>query len=66
MLSKLIGPELAQAYYNRGNAYSKLNQYERAVKDFDRALKLRETLPDRGARDYYSLGEIMKRMENFV
>ena len=60
-----IDPKLAQAYNNRGNAYFRLNRYEKAIEDFDKALKLRETLPDRGARVYHSLGETMKEMENF-
>jgi tetratricopeptide (TPR) repeat protein len=60
-----INPELAQAYNNRGSAYSDLNQPEKAIEDFDRALELQENLPDKGARVYYFLGGALEKVKNF-
>ncbi|MHC4197506.1 MAG: tetratricopeptide repeat protein [Planctomycetota bacterium] len=34
-----------QAYFNRGNAYAELGQYERAIADFDRALEIDPSSP---------------------
>jgi tetratricopeptide (TPR) repeat protein len=46
-------------------AYSKLNQQEKAIKDYDRALELQENLPDKGARVYYFLGDALEKVKNF-
>ncbi len=35
-----IGDECKDVYYNRGNAYAKLKNYQRAIEDFEQALKL--------------------------
>ena len=35
-----IDPKYAMAYYNRGNAYRKLGQYQQAMKDYDQAVRL--------------------------
>ena len=32
---------LAEAYYKRGSSYNELKQYERAIKDFDKAIALK-------------------------
>ena len=36
----LIGPDLAIAYYERGNAYANLGDLARAIADYDEALRL--------------------------
>jgi tetratricopeptide (TPR) repeat protein len=33
-----INPNLAVAYYNRGNAYSDLKDYQNAIRSYDRAI----------------------------
>jgi len=35
-----LNPNFAEAYYNRGNAYSDLKQYERAIEDYNKAIEL--------------------------
>ena len=45
-----LDPNDAAAYYNRGDFYSNLGQYERAIEDYDKAIQLN---PD--AADAYSL-----------
>ena len=45
-----LKPDLAEAYYNRGNAWAELGEFNKAIQDYDRAWSLREKLPDRGAR----------------
>ena len=35
-----LNPRLVEAYTNRGNAYGKKHQYERAIEDFNRAIEL--------------------------
>lgn len=60
-----LDPGYVQAYNNRGLVYSDLNQYEKAIENYDKAIELREKLPDKGARVYYSLGEAMKKIKNF-
>ena len=37
---RLLSPELAEAYSNRGMVYLNLGQYERAIQDFDQAIHL--------------------------
>ena len=33
-------PKQAKYFYNRGNSYDALGQYQRAIEDYDRALEL--------------------------
>ena len=40
VLNKRLDPQLADAYYNRGNAYESLGQYEQADRDFAKAQEL--------------------------
>ena len=47
-----MNPNLAEAYYNRGLAYAKLNQHERAIKDYDKAIELNPN----DAKAYYNRG----------
>ncbi|MGB3459922.1 MAG: tetratricopeptide repeat protein [Halobacteriota archaeon] len=35
-----LDPNYAYAYYNRGNAYSDLMQYERAIEDYNKTIEL--------------------------
>jgi tetratricopeptide (TPR) repeat protein len=35
-----LDPKYANAYYNRGNSYTKLGDYQQAVRDFDRAIEV--------------------------
>jgi len=35
-----LNPNIAQAYYNRGNAYGKLKQHEKAIEDYNKAIEL--------------------------
>lgn len=58
-----LDPSLAEAYYDRGLAYSELNQYEKAIKDYDKAIELRENLPDKGVRVYSSLSRTIKKIK---
>jgi tetratricopeptide (TPR) repeat protein len=63
-----IDPKLAQAYYNRGNAYSDLNQLEKAIEDYDRALeidpKLAQAYNNRG-NAYSKLNQLEKAIEDY-
>ena len=43
---------LAKAYYNRGNAYSKKGEYERAIDDYAKAIQLKPN----DANVYYNRG----------
>jgi len=38
--------EYAEAYNNRGNAYAELNEYERAIEDFSKAIELNPALAE--------------------
>ena len=52
------GKDLAPAYYNRGNAYSDLGQHQRAIADYDQALRL-----DSGYVDaYYNRGVAYRKL----
>jgi tetratricopeptide (TPR) repeat protein len=37
-----LKPDYADAYYNRGNAYVKLGQYQPAIEDYNKAISLKE------------------------
>jgi tetratricopeptide (TPR) repeat protein len=39
--SNLAGPDYAQAFFNRGIAYHKKGQYDKAAKDFKAAIRLK-------------------------
>jgi len=39
-----LDPQTASAYVNRGNAYSDLGRYQRAIQDFDQAIRLNSRL----------------------
>ena len=41
-----INPDFAQAYANRGIAYSHLNQYKKAIADYEKALALDPEIDD--------------------
>jgi len=60
--------EYAEAYYNRGVAYAKLNQYEQAIKDYDKAIELNpnyaEAYNNRG-NAYAKLNEHERAIEDF-
>jgi tetratricopeptide (TPR) repeat protein len=36
----MLNPEMAISYNNRGNSYGNLDQLQKAVEDFDRAIRL--------------------------
>ncbi len=55
-----FNPNEVEAYYNRGIAYTKLNNYPAALADFNKALTLNQTLPDlyvERAKVYLQLGD---------
>jgi len=56
-----IGPELAQAYNNRGLAYSKLSQYDKAIKDYDKALEIDPEL----TQAYYNRGNSYSKLNQY-
>ena len=47
-----LKPDYAEAYYNRGNAYVKLQQYGKAIYDFNKAIELKQD----DAQAYYNRG----------
>ena len=57
-----LNPNNVAAYYNRGLAYSNLNQYEQAISDFSKAIALK---PD-FAEAYYNRGVIYDRLRGFA
>jgi|YelNatPaOPRAMG01_1025707.scaffolds.fasta_scaffold98468_1 tetratricopeptide (TPR) repeat protein len=63
-----LRPDLAEAYNNRGNAYSDLKQYERALEDYNEAIRLK---PDYAhayynrATTYSDLGRYQKAVEDY-
>ncbi|MGB2727101.1 MAG: tetratricopeptide repeat protein [Halobacteriota archaeon] len=62
-----VRESLVIAYYNRGNAYHKLNRYEEAIEDYSKALELNPNLADaynnRGAA-YFKLNKHEKVIED--
>ena len=59
---------LAEAYYKRGSSYNELKQYERAIKDFDKAIALKsdyiEAYFNRGV-NYVELGQYERAIKDF-
>jgi tetratricopeptide (TPR) repeat protein len=47
-----LNPDLAEAYNNRGNAYSDLKEYQLAIEDYDEAIRLKSDY----AHAYYNRG----------
>jgi|SanBayMetagenome_1026888.scaffolds.fasta_scaffold11119_1 tetratricopeptide (TPR) repeat protein len=62
-------PEDAIAYYNRGNVYYDLGEKQKALEDYNQALKLDPNLAyaynGRGNVYYYNLGENQKALEDY-
>ena len=54
-------PNDAKAYYSRGTAYYYLNQYERAIKDFDRAIELNPN----DVKAYYNRGIVYYDLKQY-
>ena len=63
-----MNPRLAEAYFNRGVAYHALGQYQRAIQDYDQALRLNSAFADaylnRG-KAYEALGQPQRAWEDF-
>jgi|SRR5580658_375382 tetratricopeptide (TPR) repeat protein len=60
--------DLARAFFNRGRAWSDEAQYERAIQDFDRAIKLDPDYPDafnHRALAYSGLGDYEHAIKDF-
>jgi len=53
--------EYAKAYNNRGVAYAKLNEYERAIKDYDKAIELNPNY----AETYYNRGNAYAKLNKY-
>ncbi len=55
-----LSPNEVEAYYNRGIAYTQINNYQAALADFNKALTLNQTLPElyvERAKVYLQLGD---------
>jgi tetratricopeptide (TPR) repeat protein len=52
-------PKLAEAYFNRGNAYYDLEQYQQAIKDYSQAIRLNP----KDAEAYYNRGNAYRRLK---
>ncbi len=65
---KIFPNRVPLAYYNRGNAYGKLGNYQRAIKDYDRDIKLdlqdEQAYVNRGVT-YEKLGNYQLAIEDF-
>ena len=63
-----LDPEDGEAYFNRGEAYLNLGQYDLAAKDFEAAVKLdpedAEAYFSRGIA-YYNLGELDRAIQDY-
>ena len=63
-----LKPEYAEAYINRGNSYAGLNQYERAIGDYDKAVELNpeyaEAYSNRG-NSYAMLNQHERAIEDY-
>ena len=63
-----LNPNLYQAYYNRGLAYSVLRQYERAIQDYSKAIELNpnyfNAYNNRG-NDYSNLKQYEKAIQDY-
>ena len=55
-------PNFAEAYNNRGNAYSELNQLETAIKDYNRAIELKPN----DAEAYYNRGNAHRKLNLYA
>ena len=58
-----MNPNNVLAYVNRGNAYYNLNQYNKALADFNKALQLN---PNLSAEIYYKRGKVYEAMGDNV
>ena len=62
-----LKPYYADAYYNRGNAYTKLGQYQRAIEDYNEAISLKpdyaNAYSNRGIT-YAALSQYQRAIEN--
>ena len=67
-IKEVAREELAVAYYNRGNAYVKLKESERAMEDYSKAIELNPNLAEaynnRG-NGYYELKESERAIEDY-
>ena len=65
----LLNPKPALAYYNRGLAYVTLGQHERAIQDFDEAIRLNpqyaEVYNNRGGA-YEAIGKSIEAERDFA
>ncbi len=52
-------PKLAEAYFNRGNAYYDLGQHQQAIKDFGQVIRLNP----KDAEAYYNRGNAYRRLK---
>lgn len=63
-----LKPDLAEAYNNRGNAYSDIKQYERAIEDYNEVIRLQPNFSyayyNRGLT-YSDLGRHQQAVEDF-
>jgi tetratricopeptide (TPR) repeat protein len=63
-----LNPNFAEAYNNRGNAYHRLSQHERAIEDYNKAIELNPSYADaysnRGAV-YYGLNQHERAIEDY-
>lgn len=55
-------PNFAEAYNNRGNAYSELNQLETAIKNYNRAIELNPN----NAGAYYNRGNAHRKLNQYA
>ena len=54
----MIDSKYIAAYYNRGNAYSKIAKDELALKDFNKAIELDNNF----YQAYYNRGSVLERL----
>jgi tetratricopeptide (TPR) repeat protein len=56
-------PELAEAYYNRGGAYARQNNFQSALADFDKTIQLTQD-PKMKALAYYNKGLVSQNQND--
>jgi len=56
-------PELAEAYYNRGGAYARQNNFQGALADFDKTIELTKD-PKMKALAYYNKGLVFQNQND--